>query len=59
MEHFGMMDKASYYESAMFKLDTYEKNNILIGINLILLHESSSSPINTNVVRKYFENYLC
>lgn len=59
LEHLGMMDNAMYYENAMFKLDTYEKNDILLGKNLILLHETSSSPLNTNVVKKYIENYLC
>lgn len=58
IEHFGMMDKSSYYENAMYKLDTYEKNDILLGVNLILFHETSTSPININVVRKYIELYL-
>lgn len=58
IEHFGMMDNPSYYESTMYKLDTYEKNDILLGHNLILFHETSASPINTNIVRKYIELYL-
>lgn len=58
IEHFGMMDKPSYYESVMYKLDTYEKNNILLGESLIMFHETSTSPINVNVVRKYIELYL-
>lgn len=58
IEHFGMMDKSSYYENAMYKLDTYEKKDILLGVNLILFHETSTSPININVVRKYIELYL-
>lgn len=58
IEHFGMMDKSSYYESAMYKLDTYEKNNLLLGERLILFHETSTSPLNVNVVRKYIELYL-
>ncbi len=59
IEHFGMMDRTSYYENAMQKLDLYEKNNFLLGNNLILFHETASSPISTNVVRKYIELYLC
>jgi len=58
IEHFGMMDKPSYYESTMYKLDTYEKNNFLLGESLILFHETSTSPLNVNVVRKYIELYL-
>ena len=59
IEHLGMMDKMSYYENAMRKIDVYEKNNILLGRDMILLHETSNSPLNVNVVRKYIEEYLC
>ena len=59
LEHLGMMDKSSYYENAMQKLDIYEKNNILLGEGLILLHETSNNPLNTNTLRKYIEIYLC
>lgn len=58
VEHFGMMDKPSYYESVLYKLDTYEKNNILLGESLILFHETATSPLNISVVRKYIELYL-
>ena len=30
LEHLGMMDKASYYEKNMWKIDVYEKNGILL-----------------------------
>lgn len=59
IEHLGMMDKESYYENAMYKLDLYERNGWLQGKNLILLHESSVSPLNTVVVKQYIEEYLC
>ena len=59
IEHLGMMDKSSYFESAMHKLDTYEKNNILIGRDLILLHETSMSPLDIKVLEKYIIEYLC
>ena len=58
IEHFGMMDNSTYYENAMFKLDTYEKNGILLGDGLLILHETSSVPLNTNVMKKYIEYYL-
>ncbi len=59
MEHLGMMDKSAYYENAMQKLSTYEKNGILLGDGLIVLHETSGSPLNTVVLKKYIERYLC
>lgn len=59
IEHLGMMDKPSYCENVMQKLDLYERNNFLLGNNLILFHETSNLPLNTMVVRKYIELYLC
>lgn len=58
IEHLGMMDNRSYFESAMQKLDTYEKNDILLGRDLILLHETSASPLNTKTLEKYITEYL-
>lgn len=57
-EHFGMMDNSSYYESAMQKLDTYERNDILLGRDLLILHETSTNPLNTAVLQKYIIEYL-
>ena len=59
IEHLGMMDKSSYSESAMQKLDTYEKNDILLGRDLLLLHETSISQLDTKVLEKYINEYLC
>ena len=59
IEHYGLMDRTSYYENAMQKLDLYEKNNFLLGNNLNLFHETATSPISINVVRKYIKLNLC
>ena len=59
LEHFGMMDNPDYYQSAMQKLDTYEKNDILLGRDLLILHETSTSPLNTTVLQKYITQYWC
>lgn len=58
IEHLGMMDNSNYCESAMQKLDSYEKNDILLGRDLILLHETATSPLNTRVLEKYIDEYL-
>ena len=55
LEHLGMMDKASYYENNMWKIDLYEKNGILLGDRLIITHETSGSPLDTNVLERYVE----
>ena len=59
IEHLGMMDRSNYFESTMQKLDTYEKNDILLGRDLIILHETSMSPLDTKVLEKYINEYLC
>lgn len=59
IEHLGMMDKMSYFENTMRKWDLYEKNGIILGEKLIFLHETSNYPINTTVLKKYIETYLC
>ena len=58
IEHFGMMDDEKYYENTLYKLDTYEKNNILLGRDLLVFHETSTNPINTKVIEKYIKEYL-
>ena len=42
----------------MYKLETYEKNGILLGENLIMLHETTLNPLNVKVMQKYIEKYL-
>lgn len=58
IEHLGMMDKISYCNSNLYKIDLLEKNGFLLGINLILLHETSDNPLNTRIVKEYIEEYL-
>ena len=41
IEHLGMMDNPGYYEKAMIKLDTYEKNEIILGEQLLIFHEKN------------------
>ena len=57
-EYYEKLDKEGYYNNAMFKLDTYEKNDILLGRDLIVLHETSTMPLNTKIVGKYINEYL-
>ena len=58
LEHFGMMDDIDYVDSAMYKLSTYEKNKIYLGVNLFITHENSRSLLNTRaldgMLRKIF-----
>lgn len=58
LEHLGMMDKEDYYNATLRKLDAFEANQLLIGRDILLLHESSSAPLNTKVLDNYIEEYL-
>ncbi|MBQ7767125.1 MAG: hypothetical protein IJ397_09805 [Lachnospiraceae bacterium] len=58
LEHLGMMDKMSYSENAMQKIDMYEKNGILLGDGLIITHETTGNPLDINVLERYIERFL-
>lgn len=58
IEHFGLMDYPDYYDNAMLKLDTYERNGYLLGKNLLIFHETDRMPLNIKVMQKYIEHYL-
>ena len=58
MEHLGMMDNPEYVERNLEKMDVYERNGILLGVNLLLTHETSKIPLCRNVLDSYIENYF-
>lgn len=57
-EHFGMMDNPAYAEKAVLKIETYEKNNIFPGRQLILSYETKNLPLNMKVVEKLIKEFL-
>ena len=59
LEHFGMMDDADYVENAMYKLNSYEKNKIYLGVNLFVTHETSRSPLNTRALDGMLKRTFC
>lgn len=58
LEHLGMMDDPAYAEKAIRKIETYEKNGIYAGKNLILTYETRKTPLNPKVVKALLETYL-
>ena len=50
LEHFGMMDDEEYVNKMLFKISTYERNGIFIGVNLFVTYETSKRPINTKAL---------
>lgn len=57
-EHEGMMDNTDYARAAVQKIELYEKNGIFPGENLILTFETSTSSINTALLKKLTAKYL-
>lgn len=50
LEHFGMMDDLNYVNTAIYKLNTYERNGIYLGVNLFLTYETSRKPLNVRAL---------
>ena len=59
LEHFGLMDDSNYVEKVMWKLNTYEKNGIYLGVNLFITYETSRNPLNTRTLDKLIRNLFC
>lgn len=57
-EHLGMMDDKEYCGKAIKKIETFEKNAIFPGKNLILTYETKEHPLNTKIVELLVEEYL-
>lgn len=56
LEHFGRMDEATYLKDSFFsKLDTYQRNGIIPGVNLFMTFESKTHPLVARDVRRYIE----
>lgn len=58
VEHLGMLDSPVYFKNTLSKLDVYEKNDLLIGRDVILIHESSYRPLNTRVIANYINEFF-
>ena len=54
-----MMDDESYVDKTMFKLSTYEKNGMFVGVNLFVTCESGRAALNTRAVDKMIKKLFC
>lgn len=59
LEHFGMMDDMNYVESVLYKLNTYEKNRIYLGVNLFATYETRRKSINTKALDNLIKTLFC
>lgn len=53
LEHFGRMDDVDYINTVLYKLHTYERNGIYLGINLFFTYETSTKPLNTRILSEF------
>ena len=47
LEHLGMMDDVQYVEKWLYKQNAYEKNGIILGVNLFITYETGKKPLDT------------
>lgn len=53
-----MMDDIRYARDAVIKIKEYEKNNYVLGRNLIITEETSTSPLSTTEIQRMIDTYL-
>lgn len=59
LEHCGRMDDTAYVDNLMFKLRTYEKNGIYLGVNLFITYENSRFPFNAKMLDELISKLFC
>lgn len=52
LEHLGMLDDVNYMNMVIYKLNTYEKNGIYLGVNLFFTFETSKKPLNIRALNE-------
>lgn len=51
LEHFGMMDDATYFEAFTKKMQRYTKSGVLLGQNLIATYEIKNKPLHLSQIK--------
>lgn len=57
-EHFGLMNKPSYHQSMLAKLQLYTSHNIIPSIQLITTYETQEHPLNPAIVENIINQYF-
>lgn len=53
-----MIDIPGYLEKALAKAETYLRNNIILGKNLIISYETSKQPLSVQHIDLLIREYL-
>lgn len=57
-EHLGLVQSNEYAAKNYLKLEYYEKNDILMGENLIVTSESADFPLDVSLIRRKIDLFL-
>lgn len=57
-EHFGRLDEEKYRTDTMEKIEAYETNGFIQGVNLIMTFETKEKPLNTKHVRDLINRFF-
>ena len=57
-EHLGMMDDPDYCQTALTRINLYEKAGYFPGRKLLITHETKKTPLDMRVVEKIIEEFL-
>lgn len=58
LEHIGMLDNPKYENGAYEKFFNYQDNRCLLGINILYTFETSTRPLNQDVIYHLVDKYL-
>ncbi len=59
LEHLGLLDDENYLDTTLFKLNTYERNEIYLGVNLFITYETKRFPLNTRALDRLIKKLFC
>lgn len=57
-EHFGMMDNSEYVEKSIKKIESYQKNHIYPGKQLILTYETYTHAVSSKIIEGLITTHL-
>ena len=57
-EHFGLITNSEYAVKTLHKMDTYDKNGIVINEDILFSMESDDMPFDVNLIEKKIKRYL-
>ena len=57
-EHFGMMDDPEYSGKVIMKLQTYARNHIYPGKQLLMSFETSKTPLDISYIEKMLNEFI-